>query len=197
MNLPNKLTLIRIILVPFFIASLLINFPHHFIVALILFSAASITDCLDGKIARKNNLVTDFGKFLDPLADKILVISALVCFVALGISDCIIVIIVVFREFTVTSVRLMAASKGKVVAANIFGKIKTVTQMIAVIAIFVLQYALELINMGTIPLSTDIYDFISLLFFIIGEVLLWVSTIFVILSGIIYVFENKKFIIEK
>ncbi len=197
MNLPNKLTLIRIILVPFFIASLLINFPHHFIVALILFSAASITDCLDGKIARKNNLVTDFGKFLDPLADKILVISALVCFVALGISDCIIVIIVVFREFTVTSVRLMAASKGKVVAANIFGKIKTVTQMIAVIAIFVLQYALELINMGTIPLSTDIYDFLSLLFFIIGEVLLWVSTIFVILSGIIYVFENKKFIIEK
>lgn len=197
MNLPNKLTLIRIILVPFFIASLLINFPHHFIVALILFSAASITDCLDGKIARKNNLVTDFGKFLDPLADKILVISALVCFVALGISDCIIVIIVVFREFTVTSVRLMAASKGKVVAANIFGKIKTVTQMIAVIAIFVLQYALELINMGIIPLSTDIYNFLSLLFFIIGEVLLWVSTIFVILSGIIYVFENKKFIIEK
>lgn len=197
MNLPNKLTLIRIILVPFFIATLLIDFPHHFIVALILFAVASITDCLDGKIARKNNLVTDLGKFLDPLADKILVMSALVCFVALGLSDCIIVIIALFREFTITSVRLMAASKGKVVAANIFGKIKTVTQIIAVIAIFVLQYALELINIGIIPLSNDIYNLLSSLFFIIGEVLLWISTFFVILSGIIYVFENKEFIIGK
>ncbi|MCH5300697.1 MAG: CDP-diacylglycerol--glycerol-3-phosphate 3-phosphatidyltransferase [Ruminococcus sp.] len=197
MNLPNKLTLIRIILVPFFIATLLIDFPHHFIVALILFAVASITDCLDGKIARKNNLVTDLGKFLDPLADKILVMSALVCFVALGLNDCIIVIIALFREFTITSVRLMAASKGKVVAANIFGKIKTVTQIIAVIAIFVLQYALELINMGIIPLSNDIYNLLSSLFFIIGEVLLWISTFFVILSGIIYVFENKEFIIGK
>lgn len=197
MNLPNKLTLIRIILVPFFIATLLIDFPHHFIVALILFAVASITDCLDGKIARKNNLVTDLGKFLDPLADKILVMSALVCFVALGLSDCIIVIIALFREFTITSVRLMAASKGKVVAANIFGKIKTVTQIIAVTAIFVLQYALELINMGIIPLSNDIYNLLSSLFFIMGEVLLWISTFFVILSGIIYVFENKEFIIGK
>lgn len=194
MNLPNKLTIARIILVPFFIAALLINFPHHFIVALALFAAASITDLLDGKIARKNNLVTDFGKFLDPLADKILVVSALVCFVALGLSDCILLLIVLFREFTVTSVRLMAASKGKVVAANIFGKIKTVTQMIAIIAIFVLQYVLELINMGLIPLSSDIYALLSSLFFIIGEVLLWISTIFTILSGIIYVADNKKFI---
>lgn len=197
MNLPNKLTIMRIILVPFFIASLLINFPHHFFVALVLFAAASITDYFDGKIARKNNLVTDFGKFLDPLADKILVVSALVCFVALGISDCILLLIVIFREFTVTSVRLMAASKGKVVAANIFGKIKTVTQMIAIIAIFVLQYFLELINMGLIPLSSDIYTLLSSLFFIIGEVLLWISTIFTILSGIIYVADNKKFISEK
>ncbi len=197
MNLPNKLTLIRIILVPLLIAVLLIDFPHHFIAALILFSVASITDCVDGRIARKNNLVTDLGKFLDPLADKILVISTLVCFVALGISDCIIVIIVLFREFTVTSVRLMAASKGKVVAANIFGKIKTVTQIIAIITIFILQYALELINMGIIPLSNNIYSFLTFLFFIIGEILLWISTFFVILSGIIYVFENKKFITQK
>lgn len=197
MNLPNKLTIIRIILVPFFIATLLIGFPHHFIVALILFSAASITDCLDGKIARKNNLVTDFGKFLDPLADKVLVISTLVCFVALGLSDCILVIIVLFREFTITSVRLMAASKGKVVSANIFGKVKTVTQIIAIITIFVMQYALELMSMGIIPVSNDIYGFLSSLFFIMGEVFLWISTFFVILSGIIYVFENKEFIAQK
>src|SRR5574344_1054220 len=103
MNLPNKLTVLRILLVPFFIVATLIEFPHHYIVALGIFAIASITDCLDGKIARKNNLITDLGKFLDPLADKILVISALVCFVGLGLSDCVLVIIVLFREFAVTS----------------------------------------------------------------------------------------------
>ena len=125
MNLPNKLTLSRIILVPFFVASLLINFPFHTAVALVIFVVATFTDMFDGKIARSRGLVTDFGKFADPLADKILVLSALLCFVQTGWCDCIAVIIVLFREFSVTSIRLVAASKGKVVAANIFGKIKT------------------------------------------------------------------------
>ena len=124
MNLPNKLTLSRIILVPFFVASLLINFPFHTAVALVIFVVATFTDMFDGKIARSRGLVTDFGKFADPLADKILVLSALLCFVQTGWCDCIAVIIVLFREFSVTSIRLVAASKGKVVAANIFGKIK-------------------------------------------------------------------------
>ena len=132
MNLPNKLTLGRIILVPFFVAALLIPFFLHTIVALVLFIAASITDMLDGRIARKRNLITDFGKFADPLADKILVLAALLCFVQNGWCDCIAVIIVLFREFTVTSIRLIAAAKGEVIAANIWGKVKTVTQMVAI-----------------------------------------------------------------
>ncbi|MGN0455106.1 MAG: CDP-diacylglycerol--glycerol-3-phosphate 3-phosphatidyltransferase [Ruminococcus sp.] len=197
MNLPNKLTIIRMVLVPVFVAALLIPFPHHFLAALLIFTVASVTDCLDGKIARKRNLVTDFGKFLDPLADKILVISALVCFVGTGLCDCILVIIVLFREFTVTSVRLAAASKGKVVAANIYGKIKTVTQMTAIVTVFVMQYFLELISMGIIPLNLEIYSSLTAVFFIIGEVLLWISTAFAVISGVVYVYENKEYISGK
>ena len=195
MNLPNKLTVLRIILVPFFIASLLVSFPHHYAVALIFFIIASVTDYFDGKIARKHNLVTDFGKFLDPLADKILVVSALICFVSLGICDSILVIIVLFREFAVTSVRLVAASQGNVVAANIFGKIKTVTQMVAIIAVFLLQYTLELANFGIVPVNANLD--LTFIFYVIGEILLWVSTFFAILSGVIYIYQNKKYISVK
>ena len=191
MNLPNKLTVLRIILVPFMIAALLIEFPHHVLVAGLIFGAASITDLLDGKIARKRNLITAFGKFADPLADKILVIASLICFVALKWSDPILPILVLFREFAVTSVRLVAASKGNVVAANIWGKLKTVTQMIAIIAIFVMQYFTELCAMGIIPLDTAIF---SGIFLIIGEVLLWISGVFTIISGLIYIIECKEYI---
>ena len=110
MNLPNKLTILRIVLVPFVIAAMLIEFPFHFAVAGLLFGIAAITDAFDGKIARRDNLITDFGKFADPLADKILVISALVCFVKFGLCGAVPLIIIIFREFTVTSVRLVAAS---------------------------------------------------------------------------------------
>ncbi len=191
MNLPNKLTVLRIILVPFMIAALLIPFPHHVLVAGLIFGAASITDMLDGKIARKRNLITAFGKFADPLADKILVIASLICFVALKWSDPILPILVLFREFAVTSVRLVAASKGNVVAANIWGKLKTVTQMIAIIAIFVMQYFTELCAMGIIPLDTAIF---SGIFLIIGEVLLWISGVFTVISGLIYIIECKEYI---
>ncbi len=191
MNLPNKLTVLRIILVPFMIAALLIEFPHHILVAGLIFGAASITDLLDGKIARKRNLITAFGKFADPLADKILVIASLICFVALKWSDPILPILVLFREFAVTSVRLVAASKGNVVAANIWGKLKTVTQMIAIIAIFVMQYFTELCAMGIIPLDTALF---SGIFLIIGEVLLWISGVFTVISGLIYIIECKEYI---
>ena len=189
MNLPNKLTLLRIILVPFFTAALLIPFPLHFLAALALFSLASITDLFDGKIARKRGLVTNFGKFSDPLADKILVMSALLCMVQLGICDCIIVIVVLFREFSVTSVRLLAASEGKVVAANIWGKVKTVTQIAAIIAILSLQIVLEILSLCTINIPA-----LTSAFFVAGEVLLWISTLFCIISGVIYLKDNKKFI---
>lgn len=191
MNLPNKLTVLRILLVPFMIAALLIPFPHHILVAGLIFGAASITDCLDGKIARKRNLITAFGKFADPLADKILVVAALVCFVALKWCDPILPILVLFREFAVTSIRLSAAAKGKVVAANIWGKLKTVTQMIAIIAIFAMQYFTELCAMGLIPLNTDCF---SGIFFVAGEVLLWISGVFTVISGVIYIYNCKEYI---
>ena len=135
MNLPNKLTLLRIALVPLVIAAILIEFPFHFLVAGILFGIAAITDALDGKIARRDNLITDFGKFADPLADKILVISVLVCFVKLGLCSAVPLIIIIFREFAVTSVRLVASAKGKVIAANMWGKVKTVSQIVAIITV--------------------------------------------------------------
>ncbi len=191
MNLPNKLTILRILLVPFMVAALLIDFPLHYLVSGLLFGAASLTDFFDGKIARERNLITDFGKFADPLADKILVISALVCFVWLGLCDPVLVIIVLFREFAVTSIRLVAASSGRVVAANIWGKVKTVTQIIAIVAVFVFQFFLELCGIGLIPLSQQLTDTLSLWLNAAGLVLLWISTIFTIISGVIYLKDNK------
>lgn len=190
MNLPNKLTLMRIILVPFFAAFLLIDsIPHHFLIALIIFAVASITDMLDGKIARKYNMVTDFGKFADPLADKILVISAFACFIELDIIGAAFIILVLFREFTVTSIRLVAAENGKVVAANMWGKAKTVSQMIAVIVVLINGYIVELIGMGIINISAD-----TPVFSIIDSVLLWISAVLTVISGIIYIKDNFQFI---
>lgn len=191
MNLPNKLTVGRIILVPFFVAALLANFPLNNAVALIIFIAASLTDMFDGKIARKNGLVTDFGKFADPLADKILVLAALLCFVQLGICDCVAVIIVLFREFSVTSIRLIAASKGKVVAANMWGKAKTVSQMIAIIAVIAMQIVLELPEVGLNFINAATFEPI---FFAVGEILIWISVVFTIISGVVYIIQNRQFI---
>lgn len=209
MNLPNKLTVLRIILVPFVIAAILIDFPFHFTAAGLLFGAAAITDAFDGKIARRDNLITDFGKFADPLADKILVISVLVCFVKLGLCGAIPLIIIIFREFAVTSVRLVAASKGKVIAANMWGKVKTVTQIIAIVTIFVLQTALDIISLamvGWIVPNGDFYAYswtayytlgtISNVFNIIGQVLLWIVAIITVISGVKYLVDNKEVISE-
>lgn len=197
LNLPNKLTITRILLVPFMIAALLIEFPHHFLVAGLLFGAASITDFFDGKIAREKNLITDFGKFADPLADKIMVISCLVCFVAMKLCDPVLLIVVLFREFAVTSIRLVAASTGKVIAANMWGKVKTVSQIIAIVAVFVFQYFLELCKVGILPIPAELADIIAMYLGIAGHILLWVSTVFTIVSGIIYIKDNKNCIKER
>lgn len=190
MNLPNKLTLMRIILVPFFAAALLIDaIPHHYLIALLIFSIASITDMLDGKIARKYNMVTDFGKFADPLADKILVISAFACFIELDIIGAAFIILVLFREFSVTSIRLIAAENGKVVAANMWGKAKTVSQMIAIIVVLINGYIMELGTMGILNISAD-----PALFGIINTSLLWISGVLTVISGIIYIKDNFGFI---
>ena len=192
MNLPNKLTVARILLVPFFVAALLIDFPLNNLVALALFGAASLTDMFDGKIARKHGLITDFGKFADPLADKILVISALLCFVQLGLCDCVAIIIVLFREFVVTSIRLIAAAKGKVIAANMWGKVKTVTQIVAIVCVLAMQTVLDLGGLGVqLPAA------LPSVFTVIGEVLIWISSFFAVLSGVVYVAQNRQFISEK
>ena len=192
MNLPNKLTMLRIMLVPLFVAAMLIPFPLHNLAALLIFAIASITDMFDGRIARERNLVTDFGKFADPLADKILVLAAMLCFVQNGLCDCVAVIIVLLREFAVTSIRLIAAAKGEVVAANIWGKVKTVTQMTAIIAILVMQSVLDIMTFANVAIPSLLPG----IFFCAGEVLIWISTIFAIISGVIYLKQNWKFIEE-
>ena len=191
MNLPNKLTVLRMVLVPFFVLALLWPFPHHYLVALILFGAASYTDHLDGKLARKNNQITDFGKFMDPLADKILVISALVCFVSLGLCDVWLVLLIIAREFMVTSVRLVAAGKGKVIAANNWGKLKTVSQIVAICVILFTQYLQELGSLGVLPW---ISEETAALFWCIGEIFLAAATLFSVLSGLIYLRHNWELV---
>ena len=187
MNLPNKLTVLRMILVPFFVLALLWPFPHHYLIALIIFGAASYTDHMDGMLARKHNQITDFGKFMDPLADKILVISALVCFVSLGLCDVWLVLLIIAREFMVTSIRLVAAGKGSVIAANNWGKAKTVSQIVAICVILLLQYIGELGGLGLVGFVTEE---MAVLFWGIGEVFLAIATFFAVLSGLIYLKQN-------
>lgn len=191
LNLPNKLTLLRIILVPFFIVFLLLTqIPHSFLIALIIFILASVTDFFDGKLARKNDQITNFGKFADPLADKILVISAFLCFIQLGIVSCVPVIVVLFREFTVTSIRLVAASKGKVVAANMWGKTKTVSQIIAIVGVIAIEYFLQLVQYGAIQLGNNAESIVNILS-VANAALVWISVVFTVISGVVYLFDNK------
>lgn len=185
MNLPNKLTVFRIILVPLLIFFLLNTYiANNYLIAMIIFIVAAITDHIDGKIARKHNQVTDFGKFLDPLADKILVISVFLCFIELGFISSIPVIIIIMREFTVTSVRLMAALKGKVLAANIWGKIKTVSQIVAILTIIILNY------------MSKPWSFFSGLENIsaISNNIIWITVVFSVISGASYIYDNVNLI---
>ncbi|HIW15277.1 MAG: CDP-diacylglycerol--glycerol-3-phosphate 3-phosphatidyltransferase [Acutalibacteraceae bacterium] len=186
MNLPNRLTVMRMILVPFFVAALLYPFPHHFLAAFVLFAVASYTDHLDGKIARKRNLITNFGKFMDPLADKVMVLSAMVCLVSLDLADVWIVVLMLAREFMVTSIRLVAADRGRVIAANIWGKAKTVSQIIAILAVLLMQYLLELGGMGVLPLPAES----GLIMGMIGDILLAIAAFFTVLSGLVYLRRN-------
>lgn len=179
MNLPNKLTLLRAVLVPVFLLLLFVNsIPYNFTLALIVFSAASITDALDGHIARKNGLVTNFGKFLDPLADKVLVLSALTAFIELEVISSIPVIIILAREFMVSGLRLLAADSGTVVAAGFWGKLKTAFTMTAVIVIIANLALTE--DFGFIMGSAaSVID-------IIIQILVWLSTALTVISGCVY-----------
>ena len=130
MNLPNKLTVLRMLMIPLFLICMEVPFEGRYLWALVLFALASFTDLLDGKIARARGLVTDFGKLMDPLADKLLVMAAMVSLITKGMVPAVFVIVILAREFLVTSVRLVAAGKGTVLAADIWGKIKTALQMV-------------------------------------------------------------------
>ena len=180
MNLPNKLTCLRMLMVPFFVAAMVLSFSNHYLWALILFVTASFTDMLDGKIARKRGLITDFGKFMDPLADKILVTSALICFVELWVTPAAVIIVIIAREFVVTSLRLIAAPKGIVIAADIFGKMKTVSQMIWVATTIVQMYLEEELLIG-IPLLAEM-----------NIVLMWVTLGLTVVSGINYLWKKRE-----
>lgn len=173
MNLPNKLTLFRVFLIPFFVFFLLFNPDDSLfrIIATIIFIVASLTDMLDGKIARKYNLITNFGKFADPLADKLLVCSAMICLIETGQLPAWIVIIIIAREFIISGFRLIASDKGVVIAANYFGKFKTVFQMLMVI-VMVLN-----LNFSW--------------WFILGIILMWISLVLTILSLVVYIYQNK------
>lgn len=173
MNLPNKLTIARVISVPFFVLAYAYGIS---LVAFIIFIAASFTDMLDGKIARKYNLVTNFGKIMDPLADKILVYSAFCMMVADGNVPGWMLIVILAREFTISGMRTVAASEGIVIAAGMSGKIKTVLQMVAV-PLLIIRDAFD----GTM---FDSYVYIA------GEVFLWAALVMTVYSGIEYVAKN-------
>lgn len=171
MNLPNKLTMFRVILIPFFIVFLLVPITScDKWIALAIFIIASLTDLLDGKIARKYNLVTNFGKFMDPLADKLLVCSALICLIELNKIPSWMVIIIIAREFIISGFRLVAADNGVVIAASYWGKFKTTFQMVAVCLLIADIEALGLIT----------------------QIILWIAVILTVVSLIDYLIKNKN-----
>lgn len=179
MNLPNKLTLLRVILIPVFLVFIYVDaIPLHFLWALVVFAVASLTDMLDGKIARSRGLVTNFGKFLDPLADKVLVITALTVFVELDAfrMSAIPLVIIIAREFMVSGLRLLAAEEGVVIAAGIWGKLKTAFTMVTIVG--VMAYLSLAFDFGlAVPAFVKTW--------ILGG-LIWISTILTILSGLVY-----------
>ena len=180
MNLPNKLTLLRVILVPFFLLFLLVDqIPLHGLWALLIFTAASVTDALDGHIARSRGLITDFGKFLDPVADKVLVFAALIAFVELGLASSAAVVIMMAREFLVSSMRMVAASKGRVIAAGKSGKVKTAVTMISIVAILLLMALGDLVTGMTVSLPA------------VSNLLIWICGVITVYSGVEYLVQNK------
>lgn len=173
MNLANKITLLRVLMIPIFMIILLSDLKWNNYIAAGIFIVASITDTLDGYIARSKNQVTSFGKFVDPLADKLLVTTALVCLIEMGKVPAWIVIIILAREFTITGFRTIAASEGVTIDASPLGKIKTITQLVAIISLLINNYPFRLIN------------------FPFDKVMLYISLFFTLLSGIEYILRNK------
>lgn len=173
MNLPNKLTILRVILIPFFVVFMLFDITGAADkwITLVIFCVASLTDMLDGKIARKYNLVTNFGKFMDPLADKLLVCTALICLTSMNRLNVIVVLVIIAREFIISGFRLVASDNGIVIAASYWGKFKTVSQMALIIVL--------IMDLGGV-------------WNVVGTVLTWVALILTVVSLIDYIAKNKQ-----
>lgn len=173
MNLPNKLTILRVILIPFFVVFMLFDITGAADkwIALVIFCVASLTDMLDGKIARKYNLVTNFGKFMDPLADKLLVCTALICLTSMNRLNVIVVLVIIAREFIICGFRLVASDNGIVIAASYWGKFKTVSQMALIIVL--------IMDLGGV-------------WNVVGTVLTWVALLLTVVSLIDYIAKNKQ-----
>lgn len=190
LNLPNKLTLFRVCLVPFFIFFLttnLVNFSAIF--GSIIFIVASLTDLLDGYIARKKNIVTDFGKLMDPLADKMLVMSALIIFVSQGLVKDVLVIVIIARDLMIDSIRLLASNKGKVIAADIWGKLKTFFQMVAIIVLLIFKSLKQVTSIeNSIENSNEFLSKIKCF----GDIFMIISVALTIISAFNYVIKNYK-----
>ena len=191
MNVANKLTILRIVLTPVFLVLMLLDFPFHYLAAGLVFGAAALTDLLDGHLARKYQLVTNMGKFLDPLADKMLTTAAFLAFMAMGQMNIWAVMLILTRAFMVMSIRLTAAAEGTVIAASFFGKAKTVAQYVGILFTmaaneFATWQQSVLANAGlpeavfTVPIT-------------ISSVLLWVAAILTVISGIQYVYNGRRF----
>ena len=184
MNLPNKLPLVMILPTPFFLAAMLLklNYNINYLIAAVIFIAASVTDFLDGRIARKNGIVTTFGKLCDPLADKMLTTAALLAFMQLGVCNIWIVMTVLTREFLITSFRLVAAAQGVVIAAGKAGKLKTASQMIFSIIIMFLLFFADILGIEQTTVS------------LISNILLGITAALAVISGVKYIIDGKKVI---
>jgi CDP-diacylglycerol--glycerol-3-phosphate 3-phosphatidyltransferase len=190
MNLPNKLTLSRFGLTVAFLLVMFSEMPFHKTIALILFVAAGISDFLDGQIARKRNLITNFGILMDPLADKIMVCSAFIAFVGLHWLPAWMAVIVVARELAITGLRLLAASKNVVLAAERYGKHKTISQIVAIIAIFVLMAYPEWGAVGKAIWGWQLFEHPWVYW--VAEISKWLAVILTFISGWLYLWKNRE-----
>jgi len=198
MNLPNKITVARILLVPVFVILLLVQFPYNNIVAFLVFIIASCTDFVDGHLARSRNLVTNFGKFLDPIADKLLVTAALIALVGQDKIPSWFVTVIIAREFIVTGIRLIANGEGRVIAASIWGKLKTITQMIAISLLLLDNYRLPADESDVFMFGKlgELFNSIALnplesAVGILATVMMLVALVITIYSGCDYLAKNK------
>ncbi len=195
MNLPNRLTVARILLAPVFLILMMVSFPFHYLIAGLVFGAAALTDLFDGRIARRRGLVTNLGKFLDPIADKMLTTAAFLAFLAVGKLDVFAVMLILSREFMVTSVRLMAAKGDVVIAASIWGKAKTVAQFTAIL---VMLAALEFSTWRDgILAGAALPDSAFTLPVLIAQILIWVSVVLTLISGFQYVWAGRRYFSER